>query len=138
MTTYEARYLGVSIDRPADDVYTFASNPENLTRWATGLGKSIKQANGEWFAESPIGSVKLKFAERNDLGVLDHDVTLESGVTVHNPIRVVPNGEGSEFIFILFRQPEMSDERFAEDARWVEKDLLILKDLLERGWSGAG
>lgn len=34
-------------------------------------------------------------------GLLDHDVELESGMVVHNPMRVVPNGEGSEFMFTL-------------------------------------
>jgi hypothetical protein len=85
-----------------------------------------------------LGTVKLHFAKRNDLGVLDHDVTLESGETVHNPIRVVPNGEGSEVIFILFRRPDMSDEKFAEDAAWVQKDLGVLKALLEGGENDAG
>jgi hypothetical protein len=133
MTTYESRYIGVSVDRQPDEVYAFASGPENLPKWATGLGESIKRANGEWVVQSPTGTVKLRFAERNDFGVLDHDVTLESGETVHNPIRVVPNGEGSEVSFILFRRPDMSDEKFAEDAAWVQKDLRILKDLLENG-----
>ena len=131
MITYEARYVGVSIDRPPNEVYAFVSNPENLPKWATGVGESIKHANGEWVVDSPMGTVKLRFAERNELGVLDHDVTLESGETVHSPIRVVPNGEGSEVTFILFRQPDLSDEKFAEDAGWVQKDLRILKDLLE-------
>jgi Polyketide cyclase / dehydrase and lipid transport len=133
MTTYESRYVGVSIERPPAAVYAFASKPENLPKWATGLGESITRANGEWVVDSPMGTVKLHFAERNELGVLDHDVILESGVTVRNPIRVVPNGEGSEVTFILFRQPDMSDEKFAEDAAWVQKDLRILKDLLENG-----
>jgi len=133
MTTYESRYVGVSIDRPPDEVYAFASKPENLPKWATGLGESITRTNGEWVVDSPMGTVKLRFAERNGFGVLDHDVTLESGVTVHNPIRVVPNGGGSEVTFILFRQPDMSDEKFAEDSAWVQKDLRILKALLENG-----
>jgi hypothetical protein len=63
---------------------------------------------------------------------MDHDVTLESGVTVHNPMRVVPNGEGSEFIFTLIRQPGMPDEQFSKDKAAVENDLQALKDLLER------
>jgi hypothetical protein len=67
---------------------------------------------------------------------MDHDVTLESGVTIHNPMRVVPNGEGSEFVFTLIRQPGMSEEQFARDEAAVETDLRALKDLLERG-SGA-
>jgi hypothetical protein len=62
---------------------------------------------------------------------MDHDVTLDSGITVHNPMRVVPNGEGSEFTFTLIRQPGMSDAQFAADAVAVEKDLQALKALLE-------
>jgi hypothetical protein len=70
--------------------------------------------------------------ERNSLGVMDHDVKLESGVTVHNAVRVVPNGEGSEFVFTLIRQPGMSDGQLAKDKAAVESDLKTLKDLLER------
>jgi ketosteroid isomerase-like protein len=62
---------------------------------------------------------------------MDHDVTLESGVTVHNPMRVVPHGDGSEFVFTLFRRPEMTDPQFAADRTAVEKDLQTLKGLLE-------
>ena len=137
MTTYESRYIGVSIDRPLDEVYAFASKPENLAKWATGLGESIKQVDGAWVAESPMGNVRIEFAERNSLGVLDHDVILESGERVHNAIRVVPNGDGSEVIFILFRRADMSDEKLAEDAAWVQKDLRILKGLLEGGRNDA-
>jgi len=126
------RHISVSINRPSDQVYDFASKPENLPKWATGLGGSIKNVNGEWIADAPMGKVKIRFAKRNTFGILDHDVILESGVIIHNPMRVVPNGSGSEVFFTLFRQPDVSDEKFSEDAKWVEKDLRILKDLLER------
>ncbi|MBI2209336.1 MAG: SRPBCC family protein [Deltaproteobacteria bacterium] len=133
MTTLHAvRHISVSIHRAPQEVYDFASNPENLPKWATGLAGGIKKVNNEWMAESPLGKVKIRFAERNRFGILDHDVTLESGVQIHNPMRVVPNGSGSEVIFTLLRQPDMSDEKFEEDAKWVEKDLTILKGLLER------
>lgn len=126
------RHISVSIACSPGEVYAFASNPENLPKWATGLGGSIKNVDGEWTADSPMGKIKIRFAERNKFGVLDHDVIVESGERVHNPMRVVPRGDGSEVVFTLFRRPEMSDEKFLEDARWVEKDLKILKDLLER------
>jgi hypothetical protein len=128
---FEVRHISVSIDRPPAEVYRFASTVENLPRWATGLGQSIQQVDGEWIAESPMGKVRVRFAAQNEFGVLDHDVTLESGATIHNPMRVMPNAAGSEVIFTLFRQPEVSAEKFAEDARWVEKDLRTLKSLLE-------
>lgn len=57
---------------------------------------------------------------------------MESGETVHNPMRVMPNGEGSEFVFTLIRRPGVSDQQFAQDKAAVEKDLKTLKELLER------
>ena len=78
-----------------------------------------------------MGKITIKFAQKNTFGILDHEVVLESGVKIDNPMRVIANGEGSEIFFTLIRQPDMSDEKFAKDARWVEKDLRILKGLLE-------
>jgi uncharacterized protein YndB with AHSA1/START domain len=133
----EARHVSVSIDRPPDVVYQFASKPENMPRWAIGLGTSFRpHADGSWIAEGgPVGSATVRFVERNRLGVLDHDVTVGTGETVHNPIRVVPNGAGSEVVFTLFRRAGVSADQFAQDAKAVQKDLDTLKRLLE---SGAG
>jgi len=98
----------------------------------SGLG-SIKNVGGEWMADVPsVGQVKLSFVERNALGVVDHDVLLPSGGKVHNPIRAIPNGNGTEVVFTVIRQHGTSDEKFAADTAWVDKDLHILKDLLER------
>ena len=57
---------------------------------------------------------------------------LAQPVTIHNPMRAVPNGEGSELVFTLIPQPGMSDGQFAEDQAAVPRDLKTLKDLLER------
>jgi len=61
-------------------------------------------------AESPMGPVVIAFVPSNDHGVLDHDVTLPSGETVHNPMRVIAAGGGSEVVFTLRRAPGMTDE----------------------------
>lgn len=132
MATFTAvRHLSITIERSPADVYAFAARPENVPRWAQGLGGKIENVGGEWVADSPMGKVKVRFAEPNALGVLDHDVTLPSGLTVHNPMRVVANGSGSEVVFTLFRRPEVSDDEFAADGRAVTKDLSALKRLLE-------
>jgi hypothetical protein len=129
--TNQVRHISVSIDRPPGDVYAFVSDPVNLPKWATGLGGSIRNVKDEWIAKSPIGTIKIRFAEKNRFGVLDHEVILESGAAVSNPMRVIANGNGSEMIFTLIRQADVSEEQFDADTRWVEKDLHILKDLLE-------
>lgn len=128
----DVQHISVFINRQPTDVYEFASNPRNLPRWAAGLAQSeVRQEGDEWIADAPFGKVRVKFAQNNSLGVMDHDVRLESGVSIHNPMRVIPNGEGSEFIFTLIRRPRMSDEKFTEDKAAVEKDLRTLKNLLE-------
>jgi hypothetical protein len=130
--TFMAKHISVSINRSAPQVYEFASNPENLPKWAAGLSGSIKKVNQDWIAEAPMGTVKVKFADKNQFGVLDHEVTLPSGITVYNPMRVFPNNDGSELVFTLYRRLNMSDQEFAEDAKSVEKDLAKLKTLLEK------
>lgn len=133
MSAMHVEHTSVFINRRPAEVYAFASDPRNLPRWAAGLARSeVRREGDEWVADSPMGQVRIRFVPENPYGVLDHDVTLESGVTVRNPMRVVENESGSEFIFTLFRQPDMSDEKFAEDRATVEKDLQTLKGLLER------
>ena len=123
--------LGISIDREPQVVYDFVSNAENLPKWAKMFCLSVKRASGDWIVETPQGPVKLRFAARNDLGVLDHYVTVSPGVEVYVPMRVVQNGQGSEVLFTLFQTKDMPDEKFAEDVRWVNQDLRNLKNVLE-------
>lgn len=130
---HDVEHISIYIHRAPDDVYVFASKSENLPRWAAGLASSEVKRDGDvWVADAPFGKVRIKFAEPNSFGVMDHDVELDSGVVVHNPMRVVPNGDGSELIFTLLRQPGMSKEKFASDARAVDTDLRFLKKRLER------
>ena len=131
VATFESRTLSVRINRTPQDVYDFASVPTNFPKWASGLGRSIERVNEEWIAETPHGPMKVRFTERNSFGVLDHYVTPEPGVEIYIPMRVIANGTGSELIFTLFRLSDMSDEKFAEDAEWVRRDLNALKRVLE-------
>lgn len=131
---HDVHHVSVTIDRPRDEVYAFASDPRNLPKWADGLARSdVKRDGDEWLADSPMGSVRIRFAENNPYGVLDHDVRLPDGTVVHNPMRVVPHGAGSEVTFTLIRRPGVSDEALAADRAAVEKDLRVLKTLLEGG-----
>jgi hypothetical protein len=130
---FEVVNVSVSIARSRDEVYAFASDGANMPKWATGLaGESMRKVDGEWIAEGPLGTVKVKFVPRNDFGVLDHDVHLPSGDVVHNPVRIIPNGDGCTVIFTLLKLPGVTKEKLDEDTTWVEKDLTKLKELLEK------
>lgn len=127
-------HVSVTIERPPAEVYGFVAEPRNLPRWARGLsGTRVEEVDGQWVADSPMGRVRVRFAPANALGVVDHDVELPDGTIVHNPLRVLANGSGSEVVFTLFRRPATTDEAVAADAEAVRRDLLALKRLLEAG-----
>jgi hypothetical protein len=78
--------------------------------------------------------MRVVFAPRNDFGVVDHVVyALTGGDPVADvPLRVVPNGSGSEVMLTVFQQPDMSDAQYAADCALVQADLERLKRAVER------
>jgi hypothetical protein len=107
-------------------------DPANLSIWAAGLAESpLRQIDGKWVADSPLGRVAVAFVRPNDLGVADHDVTLPSGETVTNPMRIFANGDGCDVVFSVRRLAAMSEADFASDVDAVARDLASLRSLME-------
>jgi hypothetical protein len=126
----EARTVGVTVGRPWQEVYAALWRPRDFSRWASGLSQSSLEQDGEaWKATGPEGAVRIHFTPHNPFGVMDHRVELPDGSVVQVPMRILPNGDGAEVILTLFRQPGMSDEKFAEDLAWVGRDLAALRAL---------
>ncbi|WP_232493318.1 SRPBCC family protein [Novosphingobium kaempferiae] len=131
MASLEARLIGITIDRPMDEAYAFASRPENFPEWAAGMSSSLHRDGERWLAETPLGEATIRFSPANDFGVLDHWVMLPGKPVVYIPLRLIENGTGTQVVFTLFRQPGMTDADFDRDAAMVGKDLTALKRLLE-------
>jgi Polyketide cyclase / dehydrase and lipid transport len=127
----DSRHVSEHIDRSPADVYAYTSDPANLPAWAHGLGSSVDNMDGRWFVQTPDGPAAVAFAPPNDLGVLDHQVTTPSGRTVHVPMRVLADGDGSEVVFTVRRAPGMTDGELERDAGLVAADLATLKRVLE-------
>ena len=126
-----SRHLSRVIAASPQSVYAFAADPANLPLWAAGLAQAEVEVRGDALVvQSPMGEVTVRFVPRNDLGVLDHDVTLPSGTVVTNPLRVLPHPDGAEVLFTV-RQIELTDEEFERDCQLVAQDLERLRDLLE-------
>lgn len=125
------RHVSQVIQRDPSEVYAFMAEPMNLPRWAAGLAQSeVTQDGDRLLVDSPMGRVTVAFTSRNDLGVLDHTVTLPDGTEVYNPLRVIPHPDGAEVIFTI-RQLNASDEDFDRDTDMVRADLETLNSLLE-------
>ncbi|MCT1998635.1 SRPBCC family protein [Brachybacterium muris] len=129
----ETRHVTTIIDRPAAEVYDFVRDPQNLPRWAAGLGGTDVQHEVEqWSMNTPMGRVLISFVPENPYGVLDHSVTLPTGESTFNPMRVISvDDQRSEVIFSL-RRAAMSEDEFEADAEAVAEDLAELTEILEK------
>jgi len=128
-----ARTFNVSIAHEWRALYERIWRPEFFPNWASGLAQSnLRCEQNVWLADGPEGSIRIRFTPHNAFGVMDHWVEIGTGSEVHVPLRVVENGDGAEVMLTLFRQPEMDDEKFAADVRWVNRDLKALKALIQR------
>lgn len=128
---HRAHTVSVTIAVDPKTAYAYASNPANLPAWAPGFVKSIAQQGSRWIAQTTLGDITFRFAPPNDFGVLDHEVQLPGG-TFHNPMRVIPNGTGSEVLFTLLQLPGTSDEQFQQDRDTILADLNTLRTVLEQ------
>nr|WP_170044577.1 SRPBCC family protein [Luteimicrobium subarcticum] len=126
-----SRHVSTVVGRPAAEVYAFASDLDNLPRWAAGLATGLLRRDGRTLVlDSALGEITVTFADVNEHGVLDHDVTLPSGEVVQNPFRVLAHPDGTELVFTV-RQLDLTDDELDRDAAAVAADLATLKGLLE-------
>lgn len=128
-------HITITINRPAGEVYQFASNPENFLKWVAFI-KSMARQENTWHATTDVGDIKIEWPPQNDFGIMDHTVTVATGERINNPMRVVTNGDGCEFTFTLFRIPGRTDKEFEDDAEAVKKDLEKLKEIMESRGEG--
>ena len=121
----------VSIAAPPARVFAFLAEAANWLRWAIVNVKSVKPAAGDWWEmETPAGKARLRLRPNAALGTLDHDFQApDASWTV--PARVVPNGDGSEFMITFFQPPSFTREFFEEQAALVDRELAQLKLLME-------
>jgi hypothetical protein len=129
----QTRTISVTIERPADQVYEFVRDATTFPRYTT-LFKAVRAAGPDsWVADTDQGEMALRFAPQNSFRVLDHHVQLRPDLEVLNHMRVLPNADGAEVLFTVFKRPGMSDTEFEEDRKAVEADLQKLKSVLENG-----
>jgi uncharacterized protein YndB with AHSA1/START domain len=126
-------HLPVVIERPWRTVYEYVSDPRNLPRWAAGLaGSEVQREVSQWSMSSPMGRVLVSFVPDNELGVVDHTVTLPTGESVLNPLRVLPLTEDSCEVVFTLRRRGMTEAELDEDAAAVRADLEQLKAICEQ------
>lgn len=123
--------LSLAIPRNWVDLYETIWKPEFFPKWASGLSQTALEPDGNrWKGTGPQGPVKIRFTEHNPYCIMDHYVDNGYSKEIFVPMRIVANGTGSQLLLTVFRQPLVSDDRFAQELAAVERDLQTLLRLL--------
>jgi len=121
----------ISIHATSDQVMDFLADPRNLPRWAVGFAKSVRQDGDRWIVTTGGGELSVRIVAERDHGVLDFYMSAAPGVEGLAASRVIPAGDGVEYVFTQFQAPDMPDEIFAKNVHALAQELTVLKALLE-------
>ena len=131
MGRYRSAIVSVSIDAPPSTVVAFMRDLENWKVWAPWIRSVSRTAPNEWQLGTDDGGMTMRFVAPNELGVLDHQVVLASGVSLTNSVRVTPNGSGSDLLMVVLQWPHLSDEQFGRDVQAVTDDFARIREAVE-------
>jgi hypothetical protein len=131
MNVYRAEAVHVSILSPPQQVFDFLADVNHWKTWAPWVRAVVGKSGRDWTLDTDTGTLHLRFVEPNSLGVLDHTVTLASGVSIYNALRVSANGSGSELVMVVLQTPPESSEQFERDVQAVRDDFARIKKVVE-------
>jgi hypothetical protein len=120
----------ITINARPSDVLAFVGNGANLPRWAIGFAKSVRPAEDGWVVTTGQGDVPTTVAVHEAAGTVDFRME-PKGAEATAFARVLPNADGSEFLFTQFQSPGMPDELFDQLVAAVGHELVALKALVE-------
>ncbi|HEX2023080.1 MAG TPA: hypothetical protein VHF00_00105 [Acidimicrobiales bacterium] len=121
----------VTIDAPPGAVLRFVADARNLPRWAIGFAKDVRRQHDRWMVTTGQGEVALAVDADESTGTVDFRFEAAAGEEATAFARVVPNGQGAEFVFTQLQQPGTPDEVFEQLVATVRHELVTLKALLE-------
>lgn len=121
----------ISIHAKSDQVMDFMADPRNLPRWAVGFAKSVRKERDRWVVTTGGGEMGIRIVAEREHGVLDFYMSSAPGVEGLAASRVIPAGDGVEYVFTQFQGPGMPDEVFAKSVQALTHELTVLKALLE-------
>ena len=121
----------ITIDASPAQVFRFVANPESLPQWARAFCQAIRPDRDAWLVTSPQGEVRVRYRTDEALGIIDFHLSPAPGSEALAASRVLPNGDGAEYVFTQFQTPGMPNEVFTRQVHALREELVILKALLE-------
>lgn len=136
MSTLPTAVVTVTIDAPLPTVAGYLADPARNHEWATEFfaGPLTPAGDGEWLADVPMmgGPVRYRHDADPAHGILDvYLAPRDTDFGPPLPVRIVPNGDGADVMYVLTRFPGTPDEAWEQGLASMRRELEHLKTRLE-------
>jgi hypothetical protein len=121
----------VFIQASPQSVVRFLRDPENLPRWAVGFAKGVRKDHGGWVVMTGGGEMGMRIVADEATGVVDFFMCPAPGIEILAGSRVLPNLDGTEYVFTQFQAPGSPADQFMKSVEALRHELTVLKALLE-------
>ena len=119
----------ISIDVPPQVVLDLVADPTELPRWAPAFARAVRPAGGDhWVVDTGEREVRIRVRVSRELGTVDF---LAAGTPRGAYGRVVPNGEGSEFLFTVFLPEDAGAAARDRQGAVLDSELATVRALCE-------
>ncbi|MBI3402258.1 MAG: SRPBCC family protein [Acidobacteria bacterium] len=120
----------VSIAASPTHVFEFIADPETLRLWAVGFCRRIRREGATWIVTTAQGDMPIRYETDRGRGTIDFYFSPAPGVEIAAFSRVVPNGNGAEYVFTQFQAPGMPDAAFAAQVSALTEELRVLSSVI--------
>ncbi len=122
--------VNVRINVSPGHLFEFLADPNNLPKWAVGFCRAIRRDGDRWSVQTSHGEVIVRYVTQAGLGVIDFYISPAPRIEMAAFSRVVPNGDGAEYVFTQFQVPGMPDDVFEAQVIALREELVVLKALM--------
>jgi hypothetical protein len=119
----------ISIAAAPADVLDFLADPHNLPRWAPAFARSVSERDGQLMVDTGQGELPVSVSVSRERGTVDVLSAVEPRVGAFS--RVLPNGDGSEYLFTLLFAPDAEDAAIEAQMAVVDQELEAVRALCE-------
>ena len=107
------RTVTATLEAPANAVFDYLAEIENLPRWATEFARELKVEDGKAKVVNGLGEFHFRIEADPDTGVIDMLAGPSEDELALFPTRVVPlAADRCAYTFTMFQGPGMPDELF--------------------------
>lgn len=124
-----AETRSISIATPPATVLDLVGDPRRLPDWAPEFASAVEPDGQDWLIDAGGTQLRIRVDHSAEHGIVDLTRPGDPGRGAR--MRVLPNEEGSEFVFTLIFPAGTPAEAIAAQMGTVESELRTVRELCE-------